>query len=170
VNLGDDSEASKDEIKYVLRIKVLNVEERVSELVVSVDTGCPSNFIFASALEKIGKVAVRPIPEERMKSYSSPLNSMEEVVPQRYVLLRLWNESVELNDTVHLKVFERPICSNGFHIILGRKFLRKHDPMFLAKVISINGNGPQSMVVRENWLGTLLKGKTSQSAYPSIQR
>ncbi|PMD17239.1 hypothetical protein NA56DRAFT_282025 [Hyaloscypha hepaticicola] len=160
--LGDDSAASNDETKYVLHIKVLNLEGSVSELVASVDTGCPQNFIFASALEKIGKVTVYPIPNVRMKLCSNLLNSMEQIVPQHYVLLRLWNESVELNDTVHLKVLELPKCSSGFHIILGQKFLRKHDPMFLAKVIGLNENDPQSTVVRDNWLGTLLKGKTSQ--------
>lgn len=169
--LGADSGASNDGNGYTLIIKTLNLEGEVAELVASVDTGSPGNFILVPALDKIGRVSIYPIPEGNLKSYTTLLNPMEKIVPRHFLRLPLWNDTIGLNGLVPLKIFELPRSSGGLHIILGQPFLRKHGGFkFLAKVMDTDENNTQSADVSDESFGTLLKGKAFKSAYLYIQR
>jgi hypothetical protein len=171
-----DSDESTNEYRLMARGRdpEKDVDWLAEELRSLADTGSPDNFIFPKGLAKIGTYKLRPIPprkDGKVKGYTSPINSEETIVPQYFVRLILWNPKVGLHDVVDLKIFDIPAGTKGFDIILGRKFIRKHnDPFFLPKVAEAIAHDPRLSGDTDNTLSVLLKGKTSKSKRTHIQR
>jgi hypothetical protein len=137
----------------------------MEELDTLVDTGAEKSFIFPAGLAKISRVKRHPIPRGKLRAYESPINpDAPPIVPRYFVRLILWNDKVGLNDTVDLRIFELPEGTSGLHIILGRRFMKKHgDREFLPKVAEASADGSCLAAAPDNSFNALLSGKTSKS-------
>ncbi|KAE9366533.1 hypothetical protein N431DRAFT_76487 [Stipitochalara longipes BDJ] len=157
---SDDSETSNE---YSLIAQVQNLDGRIRDILVSADTGAPSEFIFRSALDQIGRVTEIPIPQRKLKEYTNPLDKDRKEVPQFFVFLLLYNSVIGLCEEVRLKVFELSEGTNGYGIILGRSFIRNHGGhRFLAKVEDASFAEPRLAGIRGNSFGTLLKSRRTK--------
>ncbi|PMD53397.1 uncharacterized protein K444DRAFT_170439 [Hyaloscypha bicolor E] len=154
---SDDSEASNE---YSWTAQTKTPDGRVSIIVISTDTGAPTNFIFRLALDRIGDFEEFPIPQRKLKAYTNPLDKNRKEVPKFFVLLPLYNSKLGLNEVVRLKVFELSDGTNGFDIILGRTFLRSHGGhRFLGKVEKASLAEPGLASIGDNSFGALFGSK-----------
>jgi hypothetical protein len=155
---SDDSEASNE---YSCTAQTKTREGRVSIMEISADTGAPTDFIFRSALDRTGDFKEFPIPQRKLKEYTNPLDKNRKEVPQYYVLLPLYNSKLGLNEEVRLKVFELSDGTNGFDIILGRRFIRLHGGhTFLKKVEEAS-----SASIGDNSFGALFGSKRTKGMH-----
>jgi hypothetical protein len=160
---SDDGEASNE---YSCTAQTKTPDGRVSIIVISTDTGAPTNFIFRSALDRIGDFEEVPIPQRKLKEYTNPLDKNRKVVPQYFVRLPLYNRKLDLSERVRLKVFELSDGTNGFDIILGRTFLRDHGGhRFLAKVEEASLAEPRLASIGDNSFGALFESKKTNSMH-----
>ena len=152
-------------------VQVQDLDGKVSELLASADTGTSTNFIFRSALNKLGAVEAIPFPRAKLKEYTDPLEENATQVPQFFVILPLYNSAVGLNEKVRLKVFEDSEDTNGHDIILGRSFIRKQGGYkFLQKLEEANLAEPGLVGMKEKPSGSLLASKRTKGTPYRILR
>lgn len=173
VELGYNSDDSDNPNPYSLEADVQSPEGWVEGCVVSTDTGSEGDFLFLSALDKIGPLdkVIFPIPPRKLKRYVNPFDPSKEITPLYYVNLPLRNRSVGLNHTIKLKLLDVPEGTNGYDIVLGHNAIDGlGDPNFLAKVKNANADGPRLAANHggNNLFGALLKVKKSKSTYLCI--
>ena len=170
---SDDSDDSDNPNPYWLEADVQSPEGWVERCVVSADTGSDGDFLFLSALGKIGPLdkVIFPIPPRKLKRYVNPFDPNKKITPLYYVNLRIRNRSVGLNHIFKLKLLDVPEGTSGYDIVLGHNAIdRLGDPNFLVKVKNANADGPRLAANHggNNLFGALLKVKKSKSTYLCI--
>ncbi|KAH8761295.1 hypothetical protein BGZ57DRAFT_858249 [Hyaloscypha finlandica] len=155
----DDSDAPNE---YSFIVEVADRDGHSRAIWAAVDTGANTNFISRSALDKLGIFEERPIPRGKLEAFRNPLDSGKKVTPA-FVLLRLSNREIGLQEDVRLKVFELSEGTNGYDIILGRETIRKHGGhRFLKKVEGTSSGDPHLAGTGDNLLFTLLRSQRTK--------
>jgi hypothetical protein len=165
VTKADDTNSSDGEIEasneYDLIVEAENVDGGSTKLRVSFDTQCPTNFIFKSALDKLGLVKAFPLP--KTKTYGA---FGQTVVPKEFARVTLWNHQIGLHSREKLKIVDIPGFEDGFQILIGRQTIRKlGGSKWLGVIERANAHNPKLPVVANRPIGLLRTWPKSQGKY-----
>ncbi|KAH8745160.1 hypothetical protein BGZ57DRAFT_264434 [Hyaloscypha finlandica] len=151
-------EDSAIEFGYSVYVHIKNLDGKIWELPVLVDTSCPKSFISRRTCSDIGPFRERPVPKEKRNTYRGMLGDV--VVPHSFieVLLNFQGKGLETMGA-RLMIMEG---NDHFDIILGRDFITKYSKRTKTSLLVVVEGLTDKAATSETGtatIGALLSGK-----------
>lgn len=123
----DYESGSEDNNHYLSPVKAKSLPE---DFWVLFDTGTAHSFVISKALDRLGPVRLRKIPEEHRFGYVSPLNLQHIMYPERFCEMNLHVYEIDAHIRPRLRIMEDPGGDCGYHMLVGRDWIQKNPELF----------------------------------------